>query len=183
MLLKSSWFSAEILSGTFGARAKPMKRDFAILLAEDDENDAVLFSRTVAESARQSGIRIEVRAVGDGDEAIAYLGGEGKYGDRGAYPFPGLIVLDLKMPRLSGLDVLKWLMEHPEYRRVPKILMSGSSEERDIDAAYRLGVNTYFQKPGSLEEYRELIHIMVSYWAHTQRPVIYHPSAPPAEGL
>jgi CheY-like chemotaxis protein len=85
-----------------------------------------------------------------------------------------LIVLDLKMPRLTGLDVLKWLAEHPEYRRVPKVLLSGSAEERDIDAAYRLGVNTYFQKPSSLAEFREMVHLMVNYWAHTQRPVIRH---------
>ena len=87
---------------------------------------------------------------------------------------PDLIVLDLKMPQLSGLDVLRWLMDHPQYRRIPKILLSGSSEDRDIEEAYQLGVNTYFQKPGSLDEYRELIHHMISYWAHTKRPVIRH---------
>ena len=84
------------------------------------------------------------------------------------------MVLDLKMPRLDGLEVLRWLKEHPEYRRVPKILLSGSAEDRDIEEAYNLGVNTYFQKPVSLGEFRELIHHLILYWAHTQRPVIRH---------
>jgi len=153
-----------------------VKRGFTILLADDDDNDALIFRHVVARSAEQSRINIGIYVVRDGEEAIAYLNGDGEFADREKYAFPYLIVLDLKMPRLTGLDVLKWLMEHPEYRRVPKILLSASAEERDIDAAYRLGVNTYFQKPASLEELRELIHLMINYWAHTERPVIRHSS-------
>ena len=78
------------------------------------------------------------------------------------------------MPRLTGLNVLAWLKGHEEYRRLPKIMLSGSAEERDIEEAYRLGVNTYFQKPSSLDEFRELIHYMIGYWAHTQTPMIRH---------
>jgi CheY-like chemotaxis protein len=151
-----------------------MKRGFTMLLAEDDNNDVVLFRHTLAESAARNRLAINLQVVADGEEAIDYLKGAGAFADRNAHPFPDIIVLDLKMPRMTGLDVLKWLREHPEYRRIPKILLSGSCEERDIDEAYRLGVNTYFQKPASLDEYRELIHHMVSYWAHTQRPVIRH---------
>lgn len=151
-----------------------MKHGFTILLAEDDSNDAMLFKYAVADSAAKSRINIDVRIVGDGADAIAYLSGKGDFAVRHSHPFPDLIVLDLKMPRLTGLDVLRWLIEHPEYRRVAKILLTGSSEDRDIEAAYQLGVNTYFQKPGSLDEYRELIHHMISYWAHTKRPVIRH---------
>jgi CheY-like chemotaxis protein len=151
-----------------------MKRGFTILLAEDDENDVTLFRHAVAESARECRINISVRVVNDGVEAIEYLSAQGVFANRNVHPFPELIVLDLKMPRLTGLDVLKWLSEHPEYRRVPKILLSGSSEDRDIEEAYHLGVNTYFQKSGNLDEYRELIHHIISYWAHTKRPVIRH---------
>ena len=151
-----------------------MKRGFTILLAEDDETDAMFFRHAVGESARRCRINIDIHVVRDGEEAVAYLSGEGDFGDRQNYPFPHLIVLDLKMPRVTGLDVLRWLFEHPEYRRIPKILLSGSNEERDIESAYQLGANTYFQKPISLEEFRELVHLMVSYWAHTQRPVIRH---------
>jgi CheY-like chemotaxis protein len=151
-----------------------MKRGFTMLLAEDDENDVMLFRHAVEESAAKSGVKIDVRVVSDGAAAIAYLSGDGDFGIRHAHPFPDLIVLDLKMPRQTGLDVLRWLKDHPKYRRVAKILLSGSSEDRDIEEAYELGVNTYFQKPGSLDEYRELIHHMISYWAHTKRPVIRH---------
>ena len=126
-----------------------MKRGFTILLAEDDDNDVTLFRHAVQESAEKAQIDIGVRVVGDGSEAIEYLSGEGKFANRIVHPFPDLIVLDLKMPRLTGLDVLRWLMEHREYRRVPKILLSGSGEDRDIEAAYHLGVNTYFQSPSA----------------------------------
>jgi len=112
--------------------------------------------------------------VRDGAKAIEYLSGEGQFANRAAHPFPELIITDLKMPCVDGLDVLRWLAQHPEYRRVPKILLSGSSLERDIDEAYRLGANTYFQKPATLDEYRALIHQIICYWAHTQRPVIRH---------
>ena len=75
------------------------------------------------------------------------------------------------------LEVLKWLREHPEYQHVPKIMLSGSGEDRDVEEAYRLGVNTYFQKPASLEEYRELVYDVILYWSHTKRPVIRHAAA------
>ncbi len=151
-----------------------MKRGFTILLAEDDNNDATLFQHAVEETAEESRIRIRVCHVRDGAEAIAYLAGQGDFADRRKYPFPDLIVLDLKMPRESGLDVLRWLKTHEEYWQMPKILLSGSAEERDVREAYRLGANTYFQKPPTLTEYRELVHHLVHYWAHMQRPVIRH---------
>ena len=149
---------------------------FIILLAEDSGSDVLLFRDAVKKCSEKLGVKIHIEAVPDGAEAIAYLGGEGKFGDRKQFPFPDIVVLDLKMPRLTGLDVLAWLKGHDEYRRLPKILFSGSSEERDIDEAYRLGVNTYFQKPGSLDEFRELVHYIICYWVHTQRPVIRHVS-------
>jgi CheY-like chemotaxis protein len=149
-----------------------MKCGFTILLAEDDPNDLTLFRYAVADSATEARININVRVVRDGVEAIEYLGGDGNFADRNIHVFPDLIVLDLKMPKLTGLDVLKWLGENPDYHRIPKILLSGSSEERDIEEAYQLGVNTYFQKPATLDEYRELVHHMILYWSHTKRPVI-----------
>ncbi len=151
-----------------------MKRGLTILLAEDHENEIVLFRHAVEKSAQQLGLAIRFQAVPDGAEAIEYLSGHGQFANRAAHPFPDIIVTDLKMPRLDGLDVLRWLKDHREYRRVPKILLSGSSQERDIDEAYDLGVNTYFQKPATLDEYRALIHHIICYWAHTQRSVIRH---------
>ena len=153
-----------------------MKRGFNILLAEDDFNDKTLFEQAVEEAAEKARVRIGVHVVHNGVEAITYLAGKGDFGDRIAHPFPDLIVLDLKMPLVTGLEVLQWLQDHSEYRRIPKVLLSGSAEDRDIEEAYRLGVNTYFQKPSSFTEYRELIFHMINYWSHTKRPIIHYAS-------
>jgi len=154
-----------------------MKRGFTMLLAEDSKDEVALFSHALDRSSRQTHLNIKLEVAPDGVHAIEYLNGEGRFANRQLHPFPDIIVLDLKMPRMSGLDILRWLKGHPEYARIPKILLSGSSEERDIDEAYRLGVNTYFQKPASLDELRELVHHMICYWAHTQRPLIRHAAA------
>jgi CheY-like chemotaxis protein len=151
-----------------------MKRGFTLLLAEDDENDIMFFKQALEESAERAAIRIRLEVTEDGEQALNYLKGEGEFRDRARYPFPDIIVTDLKMPLVNGLEVLAWLKEHEEYRRIPKILLSASCEECDVDEAYELGVNTYFQKPSSLNDYRELVYHIVCYWAHTQRPVIRH---------
>ena len=151
-----------------------MNRGFTMLLVEDDEHDLALFRHALQKSAHDTGLKIQLYMVRDGEEAIEYLRGAGPFTDRALHPFPDIIVLDLKMPRLNGLDVLRRLKEHRQYSRVPKILLSGSSQERDIDEAYELGVNTYFQKPTSLAELRELVHHMICYWALTKRSVIRH---------
>src|SRR5215510_7205705 len=93
---------------------------YTILLVEDDENDAFLFKRAL----KKCNIPNPVQWVKDGAEAIAYLTAEAAYGDRMAFPFPELIILDLKMPRMPGLDLLAWLRDHPELQVIPTIVMS-----------------------------------------------------------
>jgi Response regulator containing CheY-like receiver, AAA-type ATPase, and DNA-binding domains len=154
-----------------------MKRGFTLLLAEDDEDDIVFFRQALEEAAVKATIPVRLEVTPNGEEAIRYLKGEGEFSDRAKYPFPQIIVTDLKMPLLDGLGLLAWLKEHEEYQRMPKILMSASSEEREVDEAYRLGVNTFFQKPVSLNQFRELVYHLVGYWAHTERSVIRHPVA------
>jgi CheY-like chemotaxis protein len=153
-----------------------MKRGFTMLLAEDNFNDATLFEHAVKAGAAQAGVKVELHRVRDGAEAIAYLAGEGEFA---AQPFPDLVVLDLKMPMVDGLDVLAWLESHPEYRRLPKIILSGSGLETDVEKAYKLGANTYFEKPGTLDEYRELVSHMILYWSHTKRPALRRSGAGP----
>jgi CheY-like chemotaxis protein len=99
---------------------------------EDDENDAILLKRAL----RRLNVQNPVYIASDGEEGIAYLRGDGRYTDRAVYPFPGFIITDLKMPRRSGLEVLKWLREHPEFGVIPILVLTSSKEESDIAKAY-----------------------------------------------
>src|SRR5215469_16308856 len=132
----------------FEAKAAFMNNfNYTILLVEDEENDATL----VKMAFNRNNLQNPVQWVQDGLEAIAYLNGEGVYADRAKYPFPEVLILDLKMPRMSGLELLSWIREHPEYRVIPRIIMTSSRLERDIESAYTLGANTYMVKPSSFE--------------------------------
>ena len=153
------------------SRARPgVKRDreLVFLVAEDNHIDMELLMHAV----QHSGMTVNVQVAGDGEEAIEYLLGKGKFADRQAHPFPDLIVLDLKMPRMDGLDVLKWLRAHREFAGIPTVMLSGSGLEKDVKEAYELGVRTYFTKPYELEKLRELIRLMVDYWWRSERPNI-----------
>ena len=142
-----------------------MTRKFNIVVADDDRNDLDLLKLAV----QKSGVRVELREVRDGHEAIEYLEGQGCYHDRSTYPFPDLLILDLKMPRLDGLEVLEWLRGHPHYKRLPAIMLSSSVLERDVDEAYRRGANTYFTKPGEYRKFADLVRVMIDYWEQSQR--------------
>jgi CheY-like chemotaxis protein len=113
-----------------------------------------------------------VRIVADGHEAVEYLQGEGKYGKRDEFPFPKVIISDLKMPRLSGLELLEWLRNHPHCAVIPAILLSGSTLEEDIMKAYELGANTYFRKPASFGELVELLRRLRDYWEQSELPKV-----------
>ena len=149
-----------------------MKRGFTLLLVEDDEDDVFFFTRALQESAERVGVPIRLEVTHDGRQALAYLQGKEEFGDREKHPFPELVVTDLKMPQLNGLEVLAWLHEREEFQRVPKIVLSASSDESDVDEAYRLGANTFFQKPHAPKDLQELVYHIVCYWVHTERPVI-----------
>src|SRR6267154_5919432 len=106
---------------------------FAVLLVEDDLNDVFLVKRAF----KSAHIPNPLQIVTDGEEAINYLRGDGKYADRGAYPLPKLIVMDIKMPRLSGFDVLEWVKgDGKPLRRIPIVIVSSSDNPEDINRAY-----------------------------------------------
>lgn len=140
--------------------------NYTILLVEDEENDATLLKMAF----KRNNIRNPVQWVQDGLEAIAYLNGEGAYADRARYPFPEVLILDLKMPRMSGLELLSWVREHPEYRVIPTIIMTSSRLERDIENAYTLGANTYMVKPSSFEDLAKMVKLAHDYWAVSTKP-------------
>jgi len=138
-----------------------MKADVAsILLVEDDPNDALLIQRAFAKAGATSGLYW----VEDGEEAIAYLAGEGRYGDRRRYPYPALMLLDLKLPRKSGFEVLNWIRGRPRIRRLPVVVLTSSSEHRDVDLAYDMGANSYLVKPVSFEDLIGMMQLLHRYW-------------------
>jgi CheY-like chemotaxis protein len=146
------------ISMSFGAMS-----EIVYLLAEDTESDAVLVKM---EMERHTGAKL--LAVRDGQEAIDYLLGTPPYNDRKQFPLPDIIVMDLKMPRLSGFDFLQWRRtEAPlELRVIPVIVFSGSDLQRDVWRAYELGANRYMVKPNDLATFRKQLSSMCENWGH-----------------
>ncbi len=147
-----------------------MNDNYTILLVEDDPNDVVLLQRAL----RKNQIDNPVVALPDGDEAIAYLSGDGKYSDRQVHPFPKVIMLDLKMPRRGGLEVLEWLREHPQYKVIPTIVLTSSKINEDVMKAYGLGANSYMVKPANFEELQRMIKTAHEYWSFCLKPAPSH---------
>ena len=92
------------------------------------------------------------------------------YSDRHLYPFPEVMIVDLKMPRMTGLELLTWIREHPEYKVIPTIIMTSSRLDEDIKKAYSLGANTYMIKPSSLGELAKMVKAAHEYWSLSARP-------------
>jgi CheY-like chemotaxis protein len=133
-----------------GATNAPASAAGAILIADDDRIDALHAKKTV-EKLR---LPVLVHEVFSGRAALAYLEGQGRYEDRGAYPYPALLLLDLNMPDMDGFEVLKWLEGRPEHRRLPVIVLSGVRELAVVSRAYRLGARSFFIKPLALDDLR-----------------------------
>lgn len=140
-----------------------------ILLVEDDENDIYLFQR----AAREAGIRNPISIAHDGQEAIDYLSSQEKFLDRVRFPLPCLIILDIKMPRRTGIEVLEWLRAEPALRKLPVIMFSSSAQPADVDRAYELGANAFIVKPSSSERRKDLALVLKAFWLElNQMPTI-----------
>jgi CheY-like chemotaxis protein len=143
--------------------------DTCILLVDDDDADVFLVQRAFTKLQ----LRVALHVVHDGEEAIAYLSGRDQYADRTRYPLPGLVLLDLKMPRKSGFDVLQWLRSQPTLRRLPVIVLTSSNQTTDIDRAYDQGANSYLVKTANPDAMQELTRIIDLYWNKmNERPQI-----------
>lgn len=134
--------------------------EYGILLVEDDSNDILLIQRAF----RKANLINPIRIVKDGDEAIAYLAGEGNYINRDEFPIPALILLDLKLPRRSGLEVLAWIKQQPVLKRIPVVVLTSSQESKDIDLAYDIGVNSYLLKPVKFTSLIKMVEALDAYW-------------------
>jgi CheY-like chemotaxis protein len=143
-----------------------MEANFPILLVEDDPNDVWL----VKHAFQSANISNPLRIVNDGQEAIDYLKGIGAYSDRGAFPLPKLVLLDLKMPRLNGFDVIGWMRRHYPWKLTPIIILSSSALPQDVNRAYELGANAYMVKPADYRALERLFRTIADFWNAGETP-------------
>ena len=137
--------------------------DHTILLVEDNPDDVLLMKRAL----KKANLVNPLQVVEDGEQAIAYLAGEGQYADRAAYPLPVLVLLDLKLPRKSGLEVLQWVRQQPGLKRLRVVVLTSSNQKADINQAHELGANSYLVKPGTIDSLIEMVKTLNLYWMIT----------------
>jgi|SRR6185437_7798416 len=130
-----------------------------ILQVEDDPNDVFLLQHAMT----KAGVANPVQVVTDGRQAIDYLKGAGKFADRETFPFPGLMLLDLKLPYVMGLDVLRWVRDQTE-TVLTVVMLTASGEEADIVAAYRLGANGFLVKPSEASKLQDMVKAIKDFW-------------------
>lgn len=135
-------------------------RNKRILLVEDNPDDVALALRAF----QKNKIANEVKVIGDGEEALDYLLSRGTYADKDAEPLPEVLLLDLKLPKVEGLEVLKQIRAHKRTRLLPVVILTSSREERDLVAGYSLGANSYIQKPVDYSQFTEAIRQLGMYW-------------------
>lgn len=145
-----------------------MVSEIEVLLVEDDPNDAELTLRAL----RTSVPRERVLHAGDGVEALAVLFGEGGLAAQADFKAPRMILLDLKLPRMDGHEVLRRVKEDARTRKIPVVVLTSSKEDCDINESYRLGVNSYLVKPVGFDEYVALVGDAGRYWMSLNQPAL-----------
>ena len=137
-----------------------MSTSFTLLWVEDEADDVFLGERALVKAGFAKPM-----IVRDGEQAVDYLSGNGDYSDRARFPLPSLVLLDLKLPRISGFEVLKWIRQHEAVRRIPVIILSSSREQQDITLAYDFGANAFLVKPVDTQMFSALFRSLQSFWA------------------
>ncbi|HEU5125008.1 MAG TPA: response regulator [Verrucomicrobiae bacterium] len=135
-------------------------KDKMVLIADDSPEDQLIL-RMAFEKAK---VNADIQCVRDGEETVQYLSGKRNFRDRKAHPLPVLLLLDLRMPRMDGFDVLAWLQEQTGLKRLPVSVLSSSDEPTDVNRAYDLGANSYLVKPKGVDGYHELVEKIRGYW-------------------
>jgi CheY-like chemotaxis protein len=131
-----------------------------ILLADDDPNDVHI----VKAAFDRAGYAFPFHVVPNGEQAIAYLKGEGKYANRKKFPIPSLLLLDIKMPSIDGFEVLRWVRSRAEWRVLPVIVLTNSYYGPDVNRAYDLGANSFLTKPGDFNQYVGAVKQVAHFW-------------------
>lgn len=155
------------------AASSPAEPTPTVLHIDDDPKDAALLSAAAA----QAGVGFLLVHIEDGEGAMAYLSGSGQFADRQRFPLPALILLDLKMPRADGLEVLQWIRNCPALRQTQVLVLSGSELQEDIRQAYAAGANSYLVKPIGFEALVSLVRKLSAFWLSGQPSGL--PTPPP----
>jgi len=140
------------------------QRPITILLAEDNEDDLWLMQQAL----KKAHLPKPPMVVRDGAETIDYLAGRGKYADRNQYPFPFVLLLDLKMPVKDGFEVMEWWRSQTRRRHLTIIVLTSPPYRADIERAYALGATSYLCKPTELHDLSEMVERILQYWAIVQ---------------
>jgi two-component system response regulator len=149
-----------------------MTEDVDILLVEDDPNDMDLALHTL----RKENLANKIYVARDGEEALDFLFCRAGFSDRSFDHPPRFVLLDLKLPKVDGIEVLRQLKDDPRTRTIPVVILTSSKEERDLVSGYKLGANSYIQKPVDFDQFRATVKQAGLYWLLTNQP-------PPANGL
>src|SRR5579862_8754064 len=147
--------------------------DTAVILLAEDEEDYVLLLKKAFDQAK---ISVVLHVVSDGREAMWYLEGVGKYANRDEYPLPDLVLLDLKLPRYNGFEVLSWLRKQPGFLALRVLVLTSSDRVKDVNEAYRLGANSFLVKPYDFEDLAHLSALIHDFWLDASRsPEAFRP--------
>ena len=141
-------------------------REVEIVIVEDDPNDAELIARVL----RKHNLSNKLILLKDGAEAIDFLFAQGPYTSQGPSATPKVILLDLKLPKVNGIEVLQRLKSAERTRNIPVVVLTSSREERDLKDAYGLGVNSYVTKPINFEEFAKAVAELGLYWLMLNKP-------------
>ena len=136
-----------------------------ILIAEDTEDDALIIRRALQKAAVPNPLHV----VRNGEEVMAYLQGHRQFANRDEYPLPALLLLDLKMPRMDGFEVLSWIRHQPSLKALRVIVLTSSEDIRDVNKAYELGANSFLVKPMDFENSVEISKFLNDYWLRTDK--------------
>ncbi len=142
------------------------KKPFVILMAEDNEHDIVATRR----AWKKNNIANPLHIVRDGEECLDYLHQRGKYSEPGSAPRPGILLLDIKMPRMDGLAVLKHIREDEGLRRLPVVILTTSKDEEDRLRSYDLGANAYIMKPVGFHNFSQAVRTINLFWELVELP-------------
>jgi two-component system, response regulator len=147
-----------------------------ILLVEDSQDDVDL----ALHALRRGSLANNILVIGDGEQALDFVFCRGAYTERSFDHPPKLMLLDLKLPKVNGIEVLKQVKSDPRNKVIPVVIMTSSKEERDLVASYDLGANSYIQKPVDFEQFRETVKTVGLYWLVINEPPIMGHSKPAA---